>query len=417
MYSKLKITSLNKFIFFNFILIYFIYIGLAGIVFPKQGIVSVVFPGLAILFILRMAFKSEVYKFSLWIYSYLTLLAILILFSSDIFASFKTFLKVGMTFIMLPVSFQIVRDFSLFKRMNLAFILLMVLYLINFFLMNFLGISFKGYGDDITTGNIFSEGLNAMAYALVILPVILIFFQKRKWWIILLGIIVFVTVLISLKRISILAVFAGYLIFLFSLKKKKKLIKGGAVILTLLIVSFPIYSDTLSDQIENRSTRFQSNSIEKEGRYRETIIVFNQIFSFNDVTYSLLGKELFNSPGTYGSASDWNGRQLHSDYNVLLHGSGILGLVWYFLVQGVIFMTFRRYKKKIFNLTGYSKKLDYLNSAFYAVFFLSFIISLSGGINGVIFNILRYSFLGSVLGLYYSILKMEEPQVYLKKHL
>lgn len=413
----MKLTRLNKFFFFNFILIYFIYIGLAGIVFPKQGVVSVIFPGLAILFILRMVFKSDVYKFSLWIYSYLGLLSLLILFSSDIFASLKTLLKVSMTFMMLPIAFQVVRDFNLFKRMNLAFILLMILYLINFFVMNFLGISFKGYGDDITTGNIFSEGLNAMAYALVILPVTLFFFKKRKWWIILLGIVVFVTLLVSLKRISILAVLTGYLILFFSLKKKQKLIKGGLVILTLLIVAFPLYSDTLNEQIENRSTRFQTNSIEKEGRYRETIIVFNQIFSFEDVPYSVLGKELFNSPGTYGTASDWNGRQLHSDYNVLLHGSGLLGIIWYFLVQGVILMTFSRYKKKISALTGYSKKLDYLNATFYAVFFLSFVISLSGGINGVIFNVLRYSFMGSVLGLYYSILQMKEPQVYINKHL
>ena len=252
----MKLTRLNKFFFFNFILIYFIYIGLAGIVFPKQGVVSVIFPGLAILFILRMAFKSDVYKFSLWIYSYLGLLSLLILFSSDIFASLKTLLKVSMTFMMLPIAFQVVRDFNLFKRMNLTFILLMILYLINFFVMNFLGISFKGYGDDITTGNIFSEGLNAMAYALVILPVTLFFFKKRKWWIILLGIVVFVTLLVSLKRISILAVFTGYLILFFSLKKKQKLIKGGLVILTLLIVSFPLYSDILNEQIENRSTRF-----------------------------------------------------------------------------------------------------------------------------------------------------------------
>ncbi|WP_240712103.1 hypothetical protein [Christiangramia lutea] len=283
--------------------------------------------------------------------------------------------------------------------------------------MNSLGISFKGYGDDITTGNIFSEGLNAMAYALIILPVILFFFNKRKWWIILLGIVVFVTLVVSLKRISILAVLTGYMILFFSLKKKKKLIKGGVAILALLIFSFPLYSETLSEQIENRSNRFQANSIEKEGRYRETIIVFDQIFSFKDVPYSIFGKELFNSPGTYGTASDWNGRQLHSDYNVLLHGSGLLGITLYFLVQGVILMTFIRYKRKILGLNGYSKKLDYLNATFYAVFLLSFVISLSGGINGVIFNVLRYSFLGSVLGLYYSILKMPDAKSYLIKNL
>ena len=318
---------------------------------------------------------------------------------------------------MLPVSFQIVRDFDSFKRLNKVIILLMLLYLVNFAVMNFLGISFKGYGDDITTGNIFTEGLNAMAYALVILPAAIFILQKREWWLILLGILVFITLVVSLKRISILAVFLGYLIIFFSLKRKGKLIKGGIVILAFLIASLPLYADTLFEQLENRSSRFEMNSYEKEGRYKETLIVFEQIFSFQDVPYSIIGKEIFNSPGTYGSASDWNDRQLHSDYNVLLHGSGLMGIIWYFVVQGVIFLAFIRYKKKISALSGYSRKLDYLNAVFYAVFFLGFVISFSGGINGIIFNMLRYGFLGAVLGLYYSILKKDKPKAYLNQHL
>ena len=413
----MRIKKSAKFLFFNFILIYFIYIGLAGIAFPKQGVVSMVFPGLALLFLFWLVLRSDLYKFSIWIYSYLLFLFLLVLFSSDIHASLKSFLKVSMTFMMLPVSFQLVRDLKSFKRMNKVIILLMLLYLVNFAVMNFLGISFKGYGDDITTGNIFSEGLNAMAYALVILPAAIFIINKRKGWLILLGIVVFITLIVSLKRISILAVFAGYLIIFFSLKRKRKLVKGGIVMLTLLIASFPLYSDTLIEQIGNRSTRFKMNSIQNEGRYKETLIVFGDVFSFDDIPYSLIGKELFNSPGTYGSARDWNGRQLHSDYNVLLHGSGIIGLIWYFLVQGVIFFTFQRYKKKISKISRYSKKRDHLNAAFYAVFFLGFVISFSGGINGVIFNILRYGFLGAILGLYYSILKMDEPGPYLSKNL
>ena len=375
----MKIPKSANFLFFNFILIYFIYIGLAGIAFPKQGVVSVIFPGLAFLFLLGMALKSDLYKFSIWIYSYLLFLFLLVLFSSDVFASFKSFLKVSMTFMMLPVSFQIVRDFDSFKRLNKVIILLMLLYLVNFAVMNFLGISFKGYGDDITTGNIFTEGLNAMAYALVILPAAIFILQKREWWLIILGIVVFITLVVSLKRISILAVFLGYLIIFFSLKRKGKMIKGGIVILAFLIASFPLYSDTFIEQLENRSSRFEMNSYKNEGRYKETLIVFDQIFSFQDVPYSIIGKEIFNSPGTYGSANDWNGRQLHSDYNVLLHGSGLMGITWYFVVQGVIFLAFIRYKNKISVLSGYSRKLDYLNAVFYAVFFLVFVISFSGG--------------------------------------
>lgn len=317
-----------------------------------------------------------------------------------------------MTFMMLPISFQIVRDSDSFIRINRIIVLLMVLYLVNFFVMNFLGISFKGYGDDITTGNIFSEGFNAMAYALVILPVSILVSKKRKWIFVLLGIIVLITVLVSLKRISILAIILGFLIFFLALKRKSKLFRSLIGILILLIVAYPIYSETLEVQVENRSNRFENGSIEDESRYKETLIVFEKVFSFSDIPYSFMGKELFNSPGTYGSSVNWGDRQLHSDYNLLLHGSGILGISWYIIVQCIILLTFRRFEKKAYLIYGYSQKLDYINAAFYSVFCLTFFISLSGGINGVIFNSLRYVFLGSVMGLYYSLIFSDNP----KKH-
>lgn len=416
--TEIKISKKSLFLFFNFILLYFIYIGLAGIAFPKQGVVSVVFPGIAFLFLIYLNInKTKPYKFSIWIYGFLAYLLILTLVSSDIFESVKSLIKVSISFLIFPLAFQFVRNYYLFKKVQRVVIVLMLLYLANFFIMNSLGISFKGYGEEITTGNIFTEGLNAMAYCLVILPVSIIMFKKNKWLIIILGAVVLITLLITLKRISILAVVFGYVVYFFSLKKKGGLIKAIIGITFLLFLLYPLYAEPLNKQIENRSSRFSDDSIENEGRYRETVIIFNNIFSFKDLPYTILGKELFNSPGTYGSEATWGQRQLHSDYNLLLHGSGILGLGWYFAVQGVILFMYKRLKKKIIFIYGYSREFDHINAAFMSVFWLTFFISLSGGINAVIFNSLRYLFLGSVMGLLYSGINLRYNNPFFQKNL
>lgn len=394
--------------FLNFILIYFVYTALAGIGFEKKGAVSIIFPAICFIYLVHTNITQVHYKkFMAPLYSYLFYLLILFTFvSSDYAHSLKGVIKVSMTFMMLPIAFQYIQGKELLNVFYHKIFLLMIFYLSNFFIMNFLGISFKGYGSDISTGNIFTEGLHAMAYSLLLLPLISIDFKNKKL-LLFIGIIVFITLLLTMKRTSIVGVLFGYTIFLICLKKKGNLIKGLLVAIVIGLLTFPLYSDKLFKQIENRNTQLELGHLEDEARYAESVLIFSEIFSFKDLTYSFFGKELFNSSGTYGGGDiNWGDRQLHSDYSLLLHGSGIVGIIWYMLVQIVIVLVYLDYKKKVLQICGYTKYLDYINATFYSFFFLSFFLSLSGGVDGIIYNCVRYVFLGSVLGIFYRIIKL-----------
>lgn len=90
-------------------------------------------------------------------------------------------------------------------------------------------------------------------------------------------------------------------------------------------------------------------------------------------------------------------RMLHSDYNVLLHGAGIFGLLFYFYYNVIILKYFLRLKKKF---QYKDNTINMMNATFIAVFLMSFIISFSGSFGLVIFTSIRSIYLGAILGIY-----------------
>jgi Ca2+/Na+ antiporter len=256
--------------------------------------------------------------------------------------------------------------------------------------------------EGIDVGNIFTEGLNSMAYIIVASPVILYFYPKRK--ILILTIITFVAllVLIQLKRISIIATIFGLLVFVFFYKEKSKVITGLATATLIFIAIFPLYSDIFEAQLEKRESKMQVQNLENEGRSMEFFWIISDL---NESTSKFLfGHNMFNSSGNYNNP-DSKERQIHNDYNALLHGSGIFGLIYFISLQFYLYYLYLKVKRKInnklFHLKQENKLLDLFKYLFPAFFFMGFLIMMSGGMYAYLFNSIRYITLGSVLGYMY----------------
>jgi hypothetical protein len=143
-------------------------------------------------------------------------------------------------------------------------------------------------------------------------------------------------------------------------------------------------------------------NIKNEGRYTETSLVVNMIVNSNKLTEFLFGKEVFNSPGNYNNPIS-NKRQIHSDYNLLLHGTGIFGIVFYFVLQLSLLIWFYQLRRKLKLISVNDEILTFLNYLFPAVFFMGLVIMISGGINSPLFNSIRYAILGSSIGYMYKL--------------
>lgn len=397
----MKSTKTTLFLFYYFIIIYFIYVALNSILFPKHSYPTYIVNGFFLLFTLYVTFKYvEIKRFMIPMYLFFIYLLILISFSSDFFYSAQIYIKTLIPALFLPISFSFIKDIYHLKKFNKILILLICLYLINFIIANIFKLGRTAYGKEgffsLYVGNVFTEGLNSIAYILVILPLILYLNKRHKKFVIFLGVLAFVALLLNLKRISILAVFIGYFFLIFFSKRKSYFIKSIVPIILLLLILYPFYKEPLQYQFMNRSDRFTEDFYENEGRYIETKLVWDEVFSFNSISQSLFGKEMFNSPGNYGGGI-MGERMLHSDYNVLLHGAGIFGLLFYFYYNVIILKYFFKLKKQ---LPYRDNLINMMSATFIAVFLMSFIISLSGSFGLVIFTSIRSIYLGAILGIY-----------------
>ena len=164
-------------------------------------------------------------------------------------------------------------------------------------------------------------------------------------------------------------------------------------IFVILLLAFPLYEDVLKSQLRARSYIYEDTSFEREYRYRVTFIVIDETFS--NLKSTLIGKEAFNSPGNYNKGR-WEGRPLHIDYNILLHGTGIFGLILYILILVNVLIKYFTYARYLPDDLYFHK----LNSMFKILFMLLIIVSINGGIFQLSYRAIIFLYMGSLMGIF-----------------
>ena len=403
-------------LFILFIPLYFLFESFSGFLFDKNSSVSYLFGVFWVVYFLYMYIKTGISKQTTPIIFFLLYLFILIIMSSDFLTSLNQYATLFLSMSVFVVAFKYFNNFYGFNIIVKISFIFLILYFFNLLISNlFLETSFKGYLSETQntwhTGNIFTNGLNSIAYLAIAFPIIFPFIKRkrRKILYMLLLVIAIITVLISFKRVSVLAIPVGYMIILFLNRDIIRTSKYIILMLFFLIVTFPMYNNILEEQFQAREQTFKRN-LSYEPRYVETILVWNQALSFSSISESLFGKELFNSVNNYGLTIDRK-RMIHVDYNQLLHGAGFLGLFWYLYIHLFLIRKMRLYSSNYHNLNQIlsnstdDKKVffKYSSSIFYAFIIVSLFLSIGGGFHLVLFNAIKYLFLGSILGIWYNV--------------
>ena len=103
------------------------------------------------------------------------------------------------------------------------------------------------------------------------------------------------------------------------------------IISAFAFITSPLYINYLEESYATRSKQLygisdDAETMEIEGRYWETEAVINAIKN-DDLMHTLFGSEIFNEFDYFKTK-----RMLHIDYNVILNGTGIIGLFVFLLI-------------------------------------------------------------------------------------
>ena len=345
------------------------------------------------IFVYSKEFFNETYFIIIVLLSYLLFK---LLSSSELNLSFTRYLKFFFPLILLPFSIIFSKTGLVnFKEFIYSIRFAAFIFFMNFPLSTYFGWQTLDYTYTTTfiSGNLVASALYTgsviavFIFAVLILPSSLInSLGVKKYYFFDLALFfgVIVVLILSLRRTAILTPFLCILFLIFRSIDVRKIFLYSALFLFFFIFFIYYFSDVFLQRLETRIDRFSVESLESEGRYIETILVWSANLSFEEPSSSFFGKELFNSSGNYGFRND---RVLHVDINQILHGSGLFGLFLYFL-----------FFLKLFTKILQKKSNRWIKPLSLSVFFIIVINSFSSGLLALTYRFVAFYILGYLIG-------------------
>ena len=337
-------------------------------------------------------------RYNISLLFYILFILILTLQTSDLKESLiDGFLKISISFLMIPIGMQLGKTKNVKITKSLYFVIFILI--INYILSQIYKIGVSTYHEDS-----FYQGGASVTAPIIIGCIMLVFFNayntKRLPYSKILNLIIItmsiLIILVSMKRGANLGFFVGALVYLLvSAKKAGTLMRFGIVAFGLFILSSE-YSDTLQQRFDARST--EKNLIQNENRYKETFYVAEEM-SNSTLFKVLLGDEAFNSKYVMRKYFGRE-RQLHVDYNILIHGTGIIGLLFYLY----LFYIFLQLSLSIKRSSSFVKDPNYRNlisenhALVLSLISLSLVMSISGGIQFVSYRVILFFIIGFFIG-------------------
>jgi hypothetical protein len=104
-------------------------------------------------------------------------------------------------------------------------------------------------------------------------------------------------------------------------------------LIAALAFSYPLYEPLLMAQLEKRERIQDIGTYEEEGRFLETLYIFDHHSRNQNIAEVMFGVKLFD---TYDFGSRYFGRDrpIHSDLNMIFYSTGIMG----FFLFGLLFL-------------------------------------------------------------------------------
>lgn len=359
-----------------------------------RAIVLVLFLYYSYSYYKQQAIRNPFYLFFVYI-------GIMLLLSSEFSYSLKAVIQVVLSMAMFLGGYSLIDSVERYEKLikSLFWVIIVSVILTALGYVFGIGKDLEYTTDDQYSGQAESVGLlgsgglytPAVALAMMLLVTRLNMSLFRKWLFYISSFLLYVFILLNVRRTAISIPVVGLLGFLFYSKSRSKIIKyviiGGAS----LIFTFPLYSDKLMQRFNLREEqgRFDEDFYKTEARYLENVDMIDDIIRFDEPLKVLfgIGNNVFAEHVENGEIVR---RMYHSDTAKLYYGVGILGFFLYLAIYFRIFW-------EIIKIPSRGILAD-LKSASMGLLLISLFVSLNGSINLISFRSLIFLLLGAFLG-------------------
>lgn len=287
---------------------------------------------------LLMRYKNVLYSIPAYLRIAILYFLFIGLFSSNYITTLIGSIILITPWLLYHLSFTLTTSIHDLKRLIKALFFSTIVTIISLTVAQLYGVGESAYVEDtFYTGGADTEITIVLAF-FVLISVFLLenikMSKKNKILFLITTIAALTFVVVNMRRGPIFGLIIGLFTYymltyqLFTAKFIKTviiLIIGGSVIYFFMF-------DTFEKRLEYRTR--DKNKLENEGRYKETQMILGQLSELN-VKRLFFGDEFLNSYSNLG-------RSLHVDYNQIIHGGGLIGLIIYLNIFFQSYLRLRR---------------------------------------------------------------------------
>lgn len=358
----------------------------------NPGTVRAIIIGLFLIYFIIYKYPND--RLSRFFLFYCLFYLVLSLTASRILTSTYNSLKFIIATMALPVGYYYINSIKKLNILLKILIITLALHMVNILIANIFTLGSSDYLDETFY---FGAGRVNVTKSILILvfmlPLVLMFVRKYRSLVIVLYAIAFFVTLIGIKRSVMISAVVGIGVYLLAVRKGTILFKGVLAILVTAgigLLIFPNGVDLFHSRYEARKDRVEltENTFETEARLEEVQTVLNSWWR-GSIKYKLIGSELFNDRYYFGTY-----RMLHTDYMIILSGSGLIGFFLWFYLFWLLVKEKNRYYRFLRNNVLFRE----MNAIFWGILAAQFILSVAGTVYAIEVRSLIFLYLGAFLG-------------------
>jgi hypothetical protein len=345
----------------------------------------------AVYFVIARLPNKGIYRF---IMLYLAFYMILVLFSTDRLLSGNLFLKFFLGVMMLPVGYYYINSIRKLEILLQVLFVTLLLHLLNIAIANIFQLGTSDYLDETFYFGAGRVNITKNILVLVfMMPATLLFVRKYRKVVIVFYLMALLITMVGIKRSVLISAVAGVVTYLAVKQRFTLLIRTtlvSAALFLIIILIFPGFTDLFRSRFEARGERVEltEETMETEGRLSEIKAVASA-WSSGSFRHKLTGSEVFNDRLFFNSK-----RMLHTDYMIILNGSGLIGFVlWFYLFVRLI-----REKNRYYRALGNHILFRELNALFWVLLTAQLVLSVSGTVYAIELRSLIFLVWGAILG-------------------
>jgi len=345
----------------------------------------------AIYFIVARLPNEGIYRF---IILYLVYYMILVLFSTDRLLSGNLFLKFFLGVMMMPVGYYYVNSIRKLELLLRVLFITLILHLLNIAIANIFQLGTSDYLDETFYFGAGRVNITKNILVLVFLmPATMLFIKKYRKAVMVFYLVALLITMVGIKRSVLISAAAGVVTYLAVKQRFALLVRTtivAAALFLIIVLVFPGFTDLFRSRFEARGERVEltEETMETEGRLSEIKAVVSS-WSSGSFRHKLTGSEVFNDRLFFNSK-----RMLHTDYMIILNGSGLIGfLLWFYLYIKLI-----REKNRYYRALGHHILFRELNALFWVLLAAQLVLSVSGTVYAIELRSLIFLVWGAILG-------------------